>query len=80
MEKENLLKELSILFQEVLEDSSIELTPETTANDVDKWTSLNNMLLISSIERKYNIHFSFREIVKLKNVGDLADAIIKKMK
>lgn len=80
MEKVDLLKELTNLFREVLNDPSIELKPETTANDVDKWTSLNNMLLITTIEQKYNVHFSFREIVKLKNVGDLADAIIKKMK
>ena len=78
MEKENLLKELSILFQEVLKDSSIELTSETTAHDVDNWTSLNNMLLINTIEQKYDIHFAFREIIKLKNVGDLADSILKK--
>lgn len=80
MEIENLLNELSILFQNVLKDDSIILTNETTAQDVNGWTSLTHMVLISEVEKKYGIKFNFREIIKFKNVGDLVNAIAKKLK
>ena len=80
MDTENLLKELEQLFQEVLKKGSVILTVDTTANDVEGWDSSTNMLLISAIEKKYTIHFGFREIVKLKKVGDLCNAIILKSK
>jgi len=80
MEDENLIKELEQLFQEVLKKGQVSLKYETTAKDVDGWDSLTNMLLINAIEKKYSIHFGFREIIKLKNVGDLCNAIISKTK
>ncbi len=80
MEDENLIKELEQLFQEILKKGQVSLKYETTAKDVDGWDSLTNMLLINAIEKKYSIHFGFREIIKLKNVGDLCNAIISKTK
>ena len=80
MEDGNLIKELEQLFQEVLKKGQVSLKYETTAKDVDGWDSLTNMLLINAIEKKYSIHFGFREIIKLKNVGDLCNAIISKTK
>jgi acyl carrier protein len=78
MNTEQLLKELDEIFQKVLKKDAIKLNLDSTANDVDGWTSLTNMLLIKAIEDKYGIHFGFREIIKLRNVGDLCDAIMKK--
>jgi acyl carrier protein len=80
MNKENLLEELSALFREVLGNNTITLADETTANDVDGWTSLTHMVLISEIEKKYDIHFGLREIIKFKNVGDLVNTVINKLK
>lgn len=80
MERENLLNELSILFQSVLKEGSIVLSDETTAQDVNGWTSLTHMVLISEVEKKYDIKFNFREIIKFKNIGDLVNTIIKKLK
>ena len=38
------------------------------------------MLLISEVEKAFGVRFNFREIVKMKNVGDLCAAIANKMK
>ena len=62
----------------MLKRDNITLTETTTANDVEGWDSLTNMLLISEIEKTFQLHFSFREIVRLKNVGDLCAAIARK--
>lgn len=72
------LAHVQAIFQEVLKREGILLTESSTANDVDGWNSLSHMLIISSIEKHFGIRFNFREVVKLKNVGDLCNAIVTK--
>lgn len=75
-----ILEALNGIFQHVLKNESLNLTETTTAHDVDGWDSLTNMLLISEVEKAFGVRFNFREIVKMKNVGDLCAAIANKMK
>jgi acyl carrier protein len=80
MELNEILSELTILFRKVLSNNSIELKMESTAKDVDDWTSLNHMTIISEIEKKYNVKFAFKEIMKLKNVQDMCVSISSKLR
>ena len=75
-----ILEALNGIFRHVLKNESLNLTETTTAHDVDGWDSLTNMLLISEVEKAFGGRFNFREIVKMKNVGDLCAAIANKMK
>ncbi|WP_047414395.1 acyl carrier protein [Cellulophaga sp. Hel_I_12] len=75
----NYLNELTLLVQEVFENEEIKLTPETTANDIDEWDSINHIYLVVEIEKHFNIKFSSAQILSWKNVGEILDAIrIKK--
>lgn len=78
METTELLETLNGIFRKVLKRDDITLTESTTARDVDGWDSLTNMVLLTEIEKKFGVRFSFREIVKLKNVGDLCLTIQNK--
>ena len=49
-----------------------------TTDDIENWDSLTNMTIISEIEKRWNIHFKLRDIIRMKNIGDMADAIISK--
>lgn len=80
MQTTELLEILSGIFRKVLKRDDILLTENTTAHDVEGWDSLTNMVLISEIEKTLGLRFTFREIVKLKNVGDLCHAIADKKK
>ncbi|MCT4600347.1 MAG: acyl carrier protein [Marinifilaceae bacterium] len=73
------LEEITEIFKEELKDDSVELTRESTAADVDGWDSITNTNIVYAIEQKYSIRFKLREILKLKNVGDLVDTINKKL-
>lgn len=75
-----ILEALNGIFRHVLKNESLNLTETTTAHDIDGWDSLTNMLLISEVEKAFGVRFNFREIVKMKNVGDLCAAIANKMK
>ncbi len=78
MDEQTILETLNGIFRKVLKRDNINLTPDTTAKDVDGWDSLTNMILISEVEKTFHIHFSFREIVRLKNISDLCAGISKK--
>ena len=66
------------IVRKVLKRDDVTLTESTTAQDVDGWDSLTNMVLLTEIEKKFGVRFSFREIVNLKNVGDLCHTIMNK--
>ena len=78
MTKEEILQKLNDIFRRVLNNKLI-LTYDMRAKDVDGWDSMTNLMLIGEIEKHYDIHFKMREIVKLANVGELCDTILKKI-
>ena len=46
-----------------------------TAADIDGWDSLMHITLISAVEDEFGVSFNMRDVVKMKNVGDMADLI-----
>lgn len=72
------LTHLNILFREFFKNQSLELTTQTTANDIEEWDSLNHMELIAEIEKQFSLTFDFNEVISLENVGDLIKAIQNK--
>lgn len=70
---------LNEIFCTVFDDDSIEISPEMTANDVDGWDSLSHVNLIVTIESKFNITFSQKELLTFKNIGDLLNSIRNKI-
>lgn len=75
---EQLLNELEVVFRNVLDDDTIVLKEETTAEDIEDWDSLTHILIISEVENKLKVKFTSSEITKFKNVGDLANSILSK--
>jgi acyl carrier protein len=71
----DIYSELSKLAQKAFDDDSISLDAATTANDVDGWDSLSHTNLVTMIERHFQIRFTSLEILKWKNVGQMAESI-----
>jgi acyl carrier protein len=74
----DMLKPLTAVFRSVFENDDIVLKPEMTANDVEGWDSLSHVVLILAIENHFKIKFSQKELLTLRNVGDLMKAIQSK--
>lgn len=70
---------LQEVFRTVFEDDEIEISNETTADDIDAWDSLTHVQLIVSVEKEFSLKFSTVEVMKLKNVGDFIALIEKKL-
>ena len=75
MSEEHRLVEINDIFCEVLNDFSIKLNPDSTAEDVDGWDSLTHMMIITAVEVKYGLEFKLAEVMKFRNIGDLLECI-----
>ena len=60
-------------------NSNTKITENTTANDVDEWDSLGHIMLIQAIEEKFNITFDLDELLEFNKVGDIVEAVKKKV-
>ena len=78
MSREEVFERLDQVFQDVFDDESLHVGDETTAADVDGWDSLEHIDLMASVEKAFGIRFSMGEITRMKNVGEMADLILKK--
>ena len=70
---------LADVFRQVLEDDTIGLTPETTADDVDGWDSMNHIFIVVELEKRFGVKFQAAEMEELKNVGELAKLVQQKL-
>lgn len=79
MELDQILEDVNNIFRKVLKSPTINLSEISTAEDIDEWDSLNNIRLITEVEQHFNVKFKLREIMKLKNVGELCAGVQKKI-
>ena len=79
MERNEIYEELNEIFMDVLDLDEVELTDETSADDIDEWDSLSHIQLIVAIEKAFKIKFTSKEIMSWKNVGEMVDSIMKKI-
>ena len=52
------IEELQEVFRQVFENPEMVITEETSAYDVDDWTSIVHMQLLATIEEHFGIKFS----------------------
>lgn len=79
MQKEEILKQVEEVFRSVLDDETLELTMETTADDVEDWDSLSHIQLVVGLEKHFHIKFNAREIMEWENVGAIVNSIEMKL-
>lgn len=70
---------LNDVFRQVLEDDTIQLTPATTADDVEGWDSMNHIFIVVELEKRFGVKFHAAEMEELKNVGELAALVQQKV-
>lgn len=78
MDRPTILKEVTDVFIDVLDNEDIVLTDETQATDVDDWDSLNHIQLVVGIEKHFKIRFTSKEIQSWNNVGEMINCIQEK--
>ena len=75
MNREEIFEELNTVFRDVFGDDDIVVTDETTSSDIDGWDSLMHITLISEVESHFDIRFQMKDVIGMKNVGEMVDII-----
>ncbi len=79
MTKEEILAGVNEVFWDVFDDEDLVIVPETTAEDVEDWDSLEHINLIVAIEGKFGMKFKMGEVSSMKNVGEMVDIIASRI-
>lgn len=79
MSREEILRRVNEIFWDVFDDESIEVTEETTAEDIEDWDSLTHITLISEVEDEFGFTFAMKDVLGMKNVGEMLDIIEEQM-
>lgn len=77
MSRQLIFAQIETIAKKIFGDE-INITEETASTDIEKWDSMNHVILISNIEQKFNITFDIMEIIAITKFGDFINLIEKK--
>ena len=78
MERKEILKRVNEIFCEVFDDDTIVIRDQTTASDIPDWDSLMQIELVAENESHFGIRFGMKEVLNMKNVGEMIDIIAER--
>ena len=79
MTTEEIIRQMTTIFRDVMDNDDIVISSTTTAEDVEEWDSLTHIQLIVAIEKHFKIRFNSGEITGFKNVGEMFESIQAKL-
>lgn len=79
MERNEILAKLTSIFRTAFNDDTIELDEDMTTDDFDNWDSVTQMIIVSMIEKEFDIVFKLREVGMLDSVEAFVDGIEEKL-
>ena len=77
MDKAKLMADIEEIFRDNFDDDTLVITRETCADDIEDWDSLEQINLLTAIEKKFGLKFQLADVRGLANVGDLLDLIAR---
>ncbi|MGN0651825.1 MAG: acyl carrier protein [Gemmiger sp.] len=78
MTEQEILEAVQEIFRDNFDDDTLIITRDTCSDDIEDWDSLEQINLLTAIEKKFNIKFKLADVRNLKDVGDLLD-LVKRM-
>lgn len=77
MKQDELLDGLRPIFRDVFGADGAEIDMDTTYEDIPKWDSMNQVLLIVTIEDEFGVRFPIGEFQDKKSVASLVSELEK---
>ncbi|HLY90927.1 MAG TPA: acyl carrier protein [Acetobacteraceae bacterium] len=77
--RDTILAEVADVARQVFEDPTLELTMDTTSDDVPRWDSMNHITLVVECESRFDVRFETMAIEELRSVGELVRLIERKL-
>ncbi|MBI3511392.1 MAG: acyl carrier protein [Bacteroidetes bacterium] len=79
MDKKEILNQVSTILKTVFDNDALTITEKTSALDIEEWDSLTHIQVVVSAEKHFKIKFTSMEIMAFKTVGDMCDAVERKL-
>ena len=79
MNSQDIKNQLQDIFRDIFDEDELLINDTTNADDIEDWDSLNNINLISAIEKHFKVSFALGEISDLENVGEMINLIKSKI-
>lgn len=78
MEKKDIIDKVRTILVTILKHENLSMKDEMTAAEVDGWDSLTHMIIITEIEKIFQIKFKLKELNRISNLGGLIELIRSK--
>ena len=69
------MKRLKSILSNVLNINEDTINDETSPDNVEMWDSFAGLMLVTELESQFSIKFSMDEVVAVRNVGDIKEAL-----
>lgn len=71
------MKTVEEILGKVLNVDPKSLNDMSCPENVKEWDSFNGLLIMTEIEKNFNVEFSVEEVVSVKNIGDIKKILEK---
>ena len=75
MNREEIIEKLTPIVRANLQNESLELRDDMSAENVSTWTSLAFMQMLTDIENEFGIKFKMMELIRLRSMGDIIQSL-----
>lgn len=79
MKREEIIDTLQELAQKSFNQHNLSINDDTLLEDILGWNSLTHVMFIDSVEKRYNIKFSFSEMLGFSNIKAICDALMNQL-
>ena len=77
MTEQAILDAVQEIFRDNFDDDTLVITRSTCADDIEDWDSLEQINLLTAMEKKFGLKFKLEDVRGLENVGDLLDLVAR---
>lgn len=68
---------LKAILSKVLSIGTDSINDKTSPDNVESWDSFNGLMLVSELEKEFNVKFTMEEVMSVKNVKDIKESLKK---
>ena len=73
----NAIIKLRSIFRDVFDEDTLNISENTTKDDIEDWDSVAHIKLVLAIEEEFHVRLTTDEVASIKSVGEFMYAIQK---
>ena len=79
MTENEVLQKIKVIVAQKLETDPETLTDSSAAHNTPNWDSMAHMEIIAAIESEFKMQFSFEDMLKISNMGNIVAVVSSKV-